>query len=95
MLPATDAHVSRIVARGDEGMISLNNVGSAGQALHYFSKDNYYTQDQGLEHSEWFGNGAEHLGLSGQIDRAAFFEQIGSTRLKSSHGTFTRMPSSA
>ena len=57
-------------------MISLNNVGSAGQALHYFSKDNYYTQDQGLEHSEWFGNGAEHLGLSGQIDRAAFFELL-------------------
>lgn len=55
-------------------MISLNNVGSAGQALHYFSKDNYYTQDQGLEHSEWFGKGAEHLGLSGQIDRHAFFE---------------------
>lgn len=55
-------------------MISLSNVGSAGQALHYFSKDNYYTQDQGLEHSEWFGKGAEHLGLSGQIDRHAFFE---------------------
>lgn len=55
-------------------MISMNNVGSAGQALQYFSKDNYYTQDQGLEHSEWFGKGAEHLGLSGQIDRQAFFE---------------------
>ncbi|WP_459203501.1 MobF family relaxase (plasmid) [Ralstonia pseudosolanacearum] len=55
-------------------MISMNNVGSAGQALHYFSKDNYYTQDEGLEHSEWFGKGAEHMGLSGQIDRQAFFE---------------------
>jgi len=57
-------------------MISMNNVGSAGQALQYFSKDNYYTQDQGLEHSEWFGQGAEHLGLSGQIDRQAFFEVL-------------------
>lgn len=57
-------------------MISLNNVGSAGQALHYFSADNYYTQDEGLEHSEWFGKGAEHLGLSGQIDRHAFFEVL-------------------
>lgn len=57
-------------------MISMNNVGSAGQALHYFSKDNYYTQDEGLEHSEWFGKGAESLGLSGQIDRQAFFEVL-------------------
>lgn len=54
----------------------MNNVDSAGQALSYFSKDNYYTQDQGLEHSEWFGKGAQHLGLSGQIDRRAFFELL-------------------
>ncbi|MCW5323690.1 conjugative relaxase [Verminephrobacter aporrectodeae subsp. tuberculatae] len=57
-------------------MISMHNVGSAGQALHYFSADNYYTQDEGLEHSEWFGKGAEHLGLSGKIDRQAFFEVL-------------------
>lgn len=57
-------------------MISMNNVGSAGQALHYFSADNYYTQDEGLEHSEWFGKGAEHLGLSGKIDRQAFFDVL-------------------
>lgn len=57
-------------------MISMNNVGSAGQALHYFSSDNYYTQDEGLEKSEWFGKGAEALGLSGQIDRQAFFETL-------------------
>lgn len=66
-------------------MISLHNVGSAGAALHYFSQDNYYTQDQGLEHSEWFGQGAEHLGLAGQIDRAPFFEilngQVGGQEL--------------
>jgi conjugative relaxase-like TrwC/TraI family protein len=52
----------------------MNNVGSAGQALHYFSKDNYYTQDEGLEKSEWFGQGAAALGLSGQIERQDFFE---------------------
>lgn len=57
-------------------MISMNNVGSAGQALHYFAADNYYTQDEGLEHSEWFGKGAEHLGLAGKIDRHAFFEVL-------------------
>lgn len=54
-------------------MISMNNVGSAGQALHYFSADNYYTQDEGLQHSEWFGKGAGYLGLSGTIGRKDFF----------------------
>lgn len=29
-----------------------------------------------MEHSEWFGKGAEHLGLSGKIDRQAFFEVL-------------------
>ncbi len=53
-------------------MISLNNVGSAGQALHYFSKDNYYTQHEGLAHSEWFGKGAVKLGLIGQIEPRIF-----------------------
>ncbi len=46
-------------------MISLNNVGSAGQALHYFSKENYYTKQDGLAHSEWFGKGAIRLDLAG------------------------------
>jgi conjugative relaxase-like TrwC/TraI family protein len=57
-------------------MLSLNNVGSAGQALHYFSKDNYYTQDEGLAKSEWFGKGAEALGLKGQIEREQFFDTL-------------------
>lgn len=57
-------------------MLSLHNVGSAGQALHYFSKDNYYTTDQGLEHSAWFGKGAAALGLGGQVDRDAFFKLL-------------------
>nr|WP_237577792.1 MobF family relaxase [Mycetohabitans sp. B6] len=56
-----------------QGMISMHNVGSAGQALHYFSKDNYYTQGEGLEYSEWFGKGAAQLDLFEQIDRQAFF----------------------
>lgn len=57
-------------------MISMNNIGSAGQALHYFSQDNYYTKDEGLEHSTWFGKGAEALGLKGQVEREAFFEVL-------------------
>ena len=57
-------------------MISLHNVGGAGEALHYFSKDNYYTEHQGLEESAWFGKGAEELGLEGKIDKEAFFEAL-------------------
>ncbi len=57
-------------------MISLNNVGSAGQALHYFSKDNYYTKNEGLEHSAWFGKGAARLGLTGKIEQKAFFNLL-------------------
>lgn len=57
-------------------MISLHNVSNAGAALHYFSQDNYYTQDEGLEHSELFGKGADDLGLSGKVDRDAFFDLL-------------------
>lgn len=30
---------------------------------NYYSKDNYYTKEQGIEHSYWYGKGAEKLGL--------------------------------
>lgn len=59
-----------------QNMISLNNVGNAGQALQYFSADNYYTQDEGLEHSEWFGVGAAALGLTGAIEKQDFFNVL-------------------
>lgn len=57
-------------------MISLHNVASAGQALHYFARDNYYTEHQGLHESEWFGKGAQTLGFEGKIDRAAFMRAL-------------------
>lgn len=57
-------------------MISLHNVGGAGEALQYFSKDNYYTESQGLEESAWFGKGAEELGLEGKVDKSAFFDAL-------------------
>lgn len=53
-------------------MISVHNGSSAGGAVHYFSADNYYTQDEGLEHSEWYGEGARELGLSGVIGKEDF-----------------------
>lgn len=57
-------------------MLSLNNVASTGGALHYFSKDNYYTLDEGLEKSEWFGAGAAALGFVGQVEREEFFSAL-------------------
>jgi len=57
-------------------MLSAQNVGSAGKALQYFSKDNYYTEKEGLEESEWFGKGAAKLGLEGKIDKDAFFAAL-------------------
>jgi conjugative relaxase-like TrwC/TraI family protein len=55
-------------------MISLSNVASAGGAMHYFSQDNYYTQEQGLQESGWFGRGAEILGLTGKVEKEQFAE---------------------
>lgn len=57
-------------------MITLHNVSTAGEALQYFSKDNYYTEHQGLEESEWFGKGAETLGFEGKVDKHLFFQTL-------------------
>ena len=38
----------------------------------YFTKDNYYSTEEGLEHSQWRGRGAEYLGLEGQVEAEQF-----------------------
>lgn len=48
-------------------MLSISTV-SAGGASSYYTKDGYYTQEQG----EWQGKGAEALGLSGPVDKEQF-----------------------
>lgn len=53
-------------------MISLHNGKSVGSAVHYFSADNYYSEQEGLENSEWFGKGAAKLELSGGVSRDEF-----------------------
>jgi len=54
-------------------MLSLANV-SAVQAENYYEKDDYYTQgDPDLQSdSQWQGNGAEKLGLTGAVDKTVF-----------------------
>lgn len=53
-------------------MLSVSNISSAGQGMSYYASDNYYTKEEGVENSEWYGEGAKELGLSGQIDKENF-----------------------
>ena len=49
-------------------MLSVATVRSAAGAASYFAADNYYTA--GEAPGEWFGKGAEALGLSGRLGEA-------------------------
>lgn len=54
-------------------MLSSSVIKNVGQASHYYSQqDNYYTREEGIEQSEWWGKGAENLSLTGQVDMHAF-----------------------
>ncbi len=54
-------------------MLSTSVIRNVSEASHYFSaKDNYYTREEGMEQSEWFGRGAEKLGLSGAVNPKQF-----------------------
>ncbi|NEP19630.1 MAG: relaxase domain-containing protein, partial [Leptolyngbya sp. SIO4C1] len=52
-------------------MLSTSNL-SAHQAAHYYSKEDYYSQEEGVSPSRWLGKGAENLGLSGDVDTETF-----------------------
>ena len=61
-------------------MINLAAVGSASGAGEYYSQDNYYTTSELTEASEWFGRGAEALGLQGAVEEQAFVDKINQLR---------------
>jgi conjugative relaxase-like TrwC/TraI family protein len=46
---------------------SLSKAMSQGALERYHSQDNYYSQDEGLENSQWQGQFAEHQNLTGRI----------------------------
>ena len=50
---------------------TVSALSSAGQAASYYEADDYYA-DGGLSPSEWFGAGADALGLKGEVDRDTF-----------------------
>jgi len=53
-------------------VLSVASVSSASGAATYYAGDNYYTEGDLSEHSSWQGQGAEALGLSGEVETADF-----------------------
>ncbi len=54
-------------------MLSLSAIKSVDQAASYYmDQDNYYLQGEGKAFSEWFGQGAKLLNLSGAMDAEMF-----------------------
>jgi len=53
-------------------MISIGAVSSASGAAGYYARDNYYTEGEGADRSQWHGRGAEALGLAGAVATGAF-----------------------
>ncbi len=54
-------------------MLSISKLKSSAQAVSYYEKDDYYVGNDGPSgQGEWFGRGAERLGLSGSVDREMF-----------------------
>jgi conjugative relaxase-like TrwC/TraI family protein len=52
-------------------MLSVARV-STHQGRHYYTRDNYYSKGEGVEHSAWWGEGARALGLEGQVEASDF-----------------------
>jgi conjugative relaxase-like TrwC/TraI family protein len=50
---------------------TVSALSSTGQAASYYEADDYYAEG-GLSPSEWFGAGADALGLKGEVDRDTF-----------------------
>jgi conjugative relaxase-like TrwC/TraI family protein len=53
-------------------MISLGAIASASGAATYYTKDNYYVEGEPSADGQWFGAGADKLGLHGGVENGAF-----------------------
>lgn len=54
---------------------TVSALSSSAQAASYYEADDYYA-DGGVSPSEWQGEGARQLGLSGEVDREVFRELL-------------------
>ena len=43
------------------------SIGRLYAKVNDYATDNYYTQNQGLDNSQWYGRGAEILSLNGRV----------------------------
>lgn len=57
-------------------MITIHKVKSASDAVQYYTRDNYYTTEEGVQNSQWQGKGAQKLGLSGNVNKDDFEKLI-------------------
>lgn len=58
-------------------MLSTSTIKNVSQASHYFStQDNYYTQDEGFTHSEWWGKGSKDMQLAGTVSDREFTQLL-------------------
>src|SRR3990167_4414860 len=54
-------------------MLSSSDIKNVDQASHYFSEqDNYYSREEGMQQSEWWGQGAQKMQLVGLVDDKQF-----------------------
>ncbi len=53
-------------------MLTIKPIPINKATFEYFTKDNYYTQEEGIEHSQWHGKVAESLQLDGRIQPEIF-----------------------
>jgi conjugative relaxase-like TrwC/TraI family protein len=59
-------------------MLTAASVANAGGASNYYlEQDNYYLRDEGVQFSEWFGEGAKLQGLEGKVDEDDFRKVLG------------------
>ena len=56
-------------------MLSSSNLKSA-QAISYFEKDDYYSNEEGPGETCWLGKGADRLGLRGDVEKKAFAQLL-------------------
>lgn len=54
-------------------MLSTSIVKNVADAEHYYAaKDNYYTLEEGVEQSEWYGKGSQRLNLQNEVNPDQF-----------------------
>ena len=57
-------------------VVTISNLKNAAKAAHYYEAENYYAKNEGIEHSDWYGKGAEFQELTGKIKPQEFIDAL-------------------